>query len=220
MSKTSIRFVVVLVTFLVGVLIATGFLLHEKKLPKSVNTATVVQNEQAVRLEIPNASWEPVFFKALDERTTEINLPSLRTVLLPEPDLEVRIWYDGRPDIINGVIIRRRAARWSAVGIRQTNNRQPFAVKQEALAVPKSGWESVWKKLVSVGILTLPDGSGLKCHSGVLDGGGYVVETNVDKIYRTYRYDNPQFAECDEARRILLVDEIIADEFGLQRPQK
>src|SRR5258707_15757444 len=121
MSKISIRFVVAPVTFLVGVAIATGFLLHEKKLPKNVNTATVVQNEQAMRLEIPNADWEPVFFKALDERTTEINLPSLRTVVLPEPDLEVRIWYDGRPDLINGIVIRRCAAQWSAAGIRQTN---------------------------------------------------------------------------------------------------
>jgi hypothetical protein len=129
----------------------------------------LVPDQQALRPEIPNASWEPSFLEALGERTQKVNLPSLRTVVLSEQDLEVRFWYDGRPDVINGFVIRRSAGRWSAVAVRQTSNRQPSEVKLEDLGVPKSLWDAAWAKLVGAGILTLQDASELSCNSAGFD---------------------------------------------------
>lgn len=164
-----------------------------------------------------DAHWESSFFKALEERTKQLGLASLSTMRFPDQDLEVRFWYDARPDIINGVVIRRSDGRWSALGIRQVNDRWPSPVRQEALGPPKSGWGAAWKALLGAGILTLPDGYETRCASGVLDGGGFVVETIANQKYRTYRYGNPQFGKCDEAKRLLSIESIIADEFRLQK---
>ncbi|MGH9905564.1 MAG: hypothetical protein ACRD8U_08290, partial [Pyrinomonadaceae bacterium] len=128
-----------------------------------------------------------MFFEALGERIKQVNLPSLRTVPLPEDDLEVRFWYDGRPDIINGFVIRRSNKQWSAIGVRQTGEGHTSPVKQEGLGTPKSGWDSAWKRFVDAGMLTLPDGSKVKCPTDTFFG-AFVVETNVSGTYRTYRY--------------------------------
>jgi hypothetical protein len=219
MRKISLVTVFVLVLLLVGASIVI-VLLHNKNQAQDASVAKLVPNQQAQLLEVPNASWEPSFFMALDERIQKVKLPSLRTVVLSEQDLEVRFWYDGRPDVINGVVIRRSADQWSAVGVRQTRNRQPSEVKLEVLAVPKSGWETAWAKLVGAGILTLPDASELSCNAPSADTFSFVIETNVNRIYRTYRYTNPFHAECDEAKRIILIEEIIGEEFGLQSTHK
>ncbi len=220
MRKITLPAVSVLVLLLVGAGISIGFLLHSKNLAQHASPAKLVPNKQAQRLEITNGSWEPSFFAALDERTQKVKLPRLRTVVLSEQDLEVRFWYDGRPDVINGFVIRRSADRWSAVGVRQTRNRQPSEVKLEVLAIPKSGWETAWEKLVGAGILTLPDASELSCNAPSADTFSFVIETNVHRIYRTYRYTNPFHAECDEAKRIVLIEKIIGEEFGPQSTQK
>jgi hypothetical protein len=53
------------------------------------------------------------------------------------------------------------------------------------------------------------------CRVGGRDGMSYVVEINSDRTYRTYMYDNPFYAKCDEAKRMMKIGEIVADEFGL-----
>lgn len=162
--------------------------------------------------------WETSFFKALNERTKRINLPSLRTTPLGENDIEVRFWYDARPDIINGFVLRRLGNRWSAVGVRQVRDRWPSAVIQEKLPRPKSGWDGLWKQLVDFGVLSLPDGyEKPECHTQVLDGMAFVIETNANGKYRTYRYDNPQFADCDEAKRMNSIESLIGSEFRIQK---
>jgi hypothetical protein len=214
MPKVCLFLILVLVLLLVGASISIGLLRHNKNLAQQASPANSVPTQQAQRFEIPEAGWVPSFFMALEERTEKVKLPSLRTVVLSEQDLEVRFWYDGRPDVVNGFVIRRYADRWSAIGVRQTRKRQPSDVKLEVLAAPKSGWEAAWAKLVGAGILTLPDASELNCNAPSADTFSFVIETNVHKTYRTYRYTNPFHAECDAAKRIVLIEEIIAEEFG------
>jgi hypothetical protein len=217
MRKICLIVIPSLVLLLVGASISIGLVLHNKPLTHHASPAKLIPNQQPQRLEKPQASWEASFFTALDERTQKVNLPSLRTVMLSEQDLEVRFWYDGRPDVINGFVIRRHGERWSALGVRQTRNRQPSEVKLEVLGVPKSGWETAWTKLVGAGILILPDASELNCNAPSADTFSFVIETNVHRTYRTYRYTNPFHAECAEAKRIVLIEEIIGEEFGLQK---
>jgi hypothetical protein len=93
-----------------------------------------------------------------------------------------------------------------------------LSIQQESLGPPKSGWEAAWKRLTDAKILTLPDGS-VNCKTEVLDGIGYVVETNVNRKYRTYRYGNPSLATCDEAKQIVRIEAILADEFQIPPPK-
>ncbi|HEY6805353.1 MAG TPA: hypothetical protein VI306_17380 [Pyrinomonadaceae bacterium] len=162
---------------------------------------------------VSEPQWEKPFFKSLEGRLKVLGLPSLRTQNLPARDLEVRFWFEGS-EIINGIILRRTNEKWSAFYVRQQYDSKPLSMKREPIGDPKSGWPTMWSKLVNAEILTLPDGSKPVCHAGVLDGIGYIVETNVGQTYRTFRYGNPQYATCEEAKQILAIEEILVDEFG------
>ncbi len=74
----------------------------------------------------------------------------------------------------------------------------------------------MWQQLVDADILDLPDASEVNCSLDSLDGIAFVIETNSDMTYRTYKYGNPMLAECDEAKRIMKISEIIYEEFGLE----
>ena len=81
--KPSTRFLIATVTFGLGVLVTMLWVVPRSPV-----------KEQRLRVEIPDSPWEPAFFEQLEERTNTVNLRSLRTVVLPENDLEVRFWYD------------------------------------------------------------------------------------------------------------------------------
>lgn len=187
---------------------------NNKNLNQPPNATNTDQATQVLTLEIPNAPWEPNFFEALEKRTKNAGITSLRRTVLPGRDLEVRFWFD-HFEIISGVIIRRSGDNWSATYLRQKQDHQPSSVQLETLGTPQSGWDVVWSRLKSAGILTLPDGFANNCQSGALDGVGYVVETNVDRKYRTYWYGNPQWADCEEAKQVLAIKSIIFEEFRL-----
>jgi hypothetical protein len=169
---------------------------------------------QTLQLEVPNSPWEPAFFEQLQPRITAVNLPDLRTVVLPEDDLEVRLWYD-RFEIINGVVIRRTGQKWSANWVHQTDDHLPSSATLAILQPPKSGWDVFWKNLVDIGILTMPDMPRQQCPAEALDGIGYIVETNVNRKYRTYMYSNPQLMKCSEAKQMLQLEATIREEFSL-----
>ena len=205
MRRLSTHLIIALLTFVLGLAATTVWFINRQP------------SHQQVHLVIPNARWEPSFFEFLDEHTDRVNLSNLRAVVLPEGDLEFRLWFDAVPYRIDGVVLRRSNHQWSAVHLWGIPEQADFQIQQEALPAPTSGWEAVWGRLVSAGVLTLPDASEVHCYSGVLDGVGYIVETNVNQTYRTYGYGNPQFAECDEARRMVEIGRVVVDEFDLWR---
>ena len=210
MCKGRIR----LLGFLFAVALTVGCVSDVNQSTQQRKSAPADQTAQRLTLEIPDAAWEPAFFKQLEARTTAVNLPNLRTVVLPMNDLEVRFWYEGM-EIINGVGIRRMGQQWSANWIYQTMDSKPSSAKMVLLDPPKSGWDVLWNNLVDAGILTLPDSPQPRCSSGALDGIGYIVETNVNRTYRTYMYGNPQLTKCPEAKQILQIEKTLRDEFSL-----
>lgn len=216
MTKIKSRLAVALLAFVIGIAITTVSLFREHATPIVVSSPS--QEVHHLRLIIPHARWEPFFFRSLDEHLSNIGLPSLRTVKLSDNDIEVRIWYDVLPQSINGIVLRRSSDRWSAVHIHGMYQHPHFQVEQEPLAAPMSGWQMAWGRLISLGLLTLPDESELQCRPDVLDGVGIVVEINMNRTYTTYRYSNPQLAECTEAKRMLKISEMVMDEFGLEIP--
>lgn len=202
-----------LLVLILTVLAGTTFLVVNRKATTALQ-APATQVTQGLQVEIPDAPWEPIFFEELEQRTQVLGMSSLRTVLLPEHDLEVRFWYD-RFQIISGVVITRNRREWSASWIQQTQDHQPSSVRQVNLNPPQSGWEGLWNSLLRAGILTMQDSSQADCPAEALDGIGYIVETNVDRKYRTYWYGNPQLMRCSEAKKMLRLEEIIAQEFNL-----
>ena len=208
-----------LFALLLGVVATFGCVLRGNNVAQSESVTKNAQAAQGLSLEIPDAAWEPVFFEDLNDRTKRSGISNLRQTVLADDDLEVRFWFD-HFEQIDGVIIRRSGQEWSAISIRDREQHQPSSLEQESLRVPKSGWEATWKKLTSAGILTLADGSMTKCKPDVLDGIGYVIETNFNRKYRTYRYGNPQRADCDEAKRILLMETILFEELDLANHYK
>jgi hypothetical protein len=93
--------------FLLGVAAIVACVFKGKESAQERKVAPVDQTAQGLTVEIPNAPWEALFFKALEGPTNKIGLSSLRRTVLPDNDLEVRFWYD-HFEIINGVIIRRQ----------------------------------------------------------------------------------------------------------------
>jgi hypothetical protein len=218
--KMRSRVIVMLGTFLLGVAATGLLLLSERDAVGPHGTPPTTQGHQGLRLEIPDARWEPGFFKLLDEHSDDVTLPSLRQRVLPGGDIEARFWYDGRPYVVRGFVFRRSGEKWSAFYIDLPQGQGRPKLEQQSLPEPKSGWAGAWDKLVGAGILVLPDEPKTQCSSGALDGVGYVVETNSAGTYRTYRYDNPKNAGCDEAARIITIEETIANEFGIKNSHR
>ncbi len=202
MRSFTIRLAVMLLTFLLGIT-ATVMLLTQRK--------------QELRRVIPER-WASYSFKWIDERTDAANLPKLRTILLPDDDLEVRVWVGFGIEGEDALILRRSAGQWSALHLHGMYKQYPPKKYQETfpMPAPKSGWERAWQKLVGEGLLTLPEASEVQCEGRTLDGTSYGVEVNMDRTYRIYSYDNPNHAKCSQAKQMLKIGEIIAEEFGLE----
>lgn len=161
------------------------------------------------------AKWEPIFFKMINERLAESGIPELRTSQITGDDFEVRIWVGFAETGEDGIILRHSSGQWSGRYVHGISRGPRVVTTVSDLAAPKSGWESAWQKLTQAGLLTLPDALAIGCNTQIFDGVSYVVEINKDQKYRTYLYDNPSQAKCGEAKQMLEIAGIIAEEFDL-----
>ena len=219
MRKLTTRLIVALLTFLIGVAAAKACLVKRQPVVSVLQMkgfAPVVQGKQELRLSIPKATWEPIFFKSINERAKVAKLPDLRTVILPEGDLEVRVWVGFGLTALEGFILKRTGGQWSATHLEGLHPRLPRNEYQKKLQAPIFGWDASWQKLVAGGILTLPDASEAQCDTRMNDGMSYVVEINMNSCYRTYMYDNPNYAKCHQAKQMIRIGEIIAEEFEME----
>jgi hypothetical protein len=181
---------------------------------------SVVQQPQAFRVIVPQATWEPIFFEAINERAAIAKLPSLRAAALPKGDLETRIWIGFGVTALRGFDLQRSSGQWRATYMQGIHSRLTKQEYEITLQAPKSGWEGLWQKLLEQEILTLPDAASIRCAGDTVDGISYVVENNLDNTYRTYMYDNPQFANCQEAQQIIQIAKLFEDEFRPQLPRR
>jgi hypothetical protein len=183
--------------------------------PNIVNSipASLVQDPQ-LQLEIPKDSWVRIFFREIDKRAKTAKLSSLRSVL-PNDDLEARLWYEAGPFGLDGIVIRRTSGVWSGTYIHGRSMDPKFKQYNAQMPQPRSGWDQAWKRLVEAGLLTLPDASQIGCFVGGKDMPWHVFETNVNKTYRTYMYEYREPAECEEAKQMAKLLQILSDEFNL-----
>ena len=199
MSKFTTRIIIAALTFLLGIAATSMWL--------------VSRQSQEVRLIIPNASWEPIFFRGINSVAKLSGQADLRKTTLPEGDLEVRMWWGFGLSPLEGITLRRAAGQWSAVHVKADNYYEPERADRKELAPPKSGWEACWQRLTDAGILRLPDSSDVNCNPSGLDGLSFVIETQAGNTYRTYKYANPMLDECNEAKQMVKVTEIFNEEF-------
>jgi hypothetical protein len=171
--------------------------------------SVVVQQHENFRVILPKSSWEQLFFESINERIRRSQLSNLRLKALPDNDLELRVWRGFGKSPLKGFVLKRTSGEWTAFDIsweapRNLNDRTDVSTNDR---------EEVWKKLTDAGILTLPDADEIKCSGNAFDGTSYVVEYNLGNSYRTYMYDNPDYAKCDEAKQMLTINKIIDEEF-------
>lgn len=170
------------------------------------------------KLIIPDERMDEIFTRSLNPITDKYELPKLRETSLSGDDLEVRVWVETFAEI-DGFIIKHIDGDWSAIAIKEINcKKKSYYPKDKVyelgkfnLSIPRSGWENIWQKLADAGILNLPNSD----DKSFIDGMGYLVETNQNGTYRIYFYSNPDLQKREEAKQMMKIGEIIADEFGL-----
>lgn len=162
------------------------------------------------KLDIPRATWEPIFFEAIDSLTKTASWPRLRQADVPTSTLKVRVWVGFGLTPLEGFRMRRVGGSWTAHHVREGFvDKRPLELHE---VKPQSGWEDLWKKIEALGILTLPDSSSLPNESMVLDGVSYVVEISDGRSYRTYQYGNPQYQKWPEAKKIIAIVSALYEE--------
>jgi len=171
--------------------------------------------KRELKKDIPNASWVKIYFEGIDKIVERNSIYKLRENILAEDDFEIRVWVGFGKYGNDGLILKRSSGgNWTATYLSEmlchSENRGKYNLES-----PKSGWEATWGKLVDVGILTLPDSSEINYEDNWNDGKSFVIETNYDYVYRTYEYGNPKYQKIKEAKQIMKLGEIIANEFDL-----
>jgi hypothetical protein len=160
--------------------------------------------------DIPNATWEPIFFDSINRLTDQAGWTRLRYAALPPESSEVRVWIGFGLSPLQGFSIRRDGDSWR--GRMAVERIGTSAVPEVREVKPKSGWEKLWDEVTNLGILTLPDSSTLPDEALVLDGESYVVEINQNNHYRTYMYGNPEDQKWPQAKQIIRIMETLSDE--------
>lgn len=199
MSKLSIRFSIVILTFIIGVFAVAGWFYY--------------QESQKIQIIIPNARQDSILFEAVNNATNLSKLPELRKSFVKNGDIEIRIWRGYSLSQFEGVILKRLDGQWSGLHLRTNKYSEPAGVKTEKLNTPEYGWELFWKQLTDKEILTLPQSFENECNIPDIDGMGYVVEINRDRTYRYYFYPQENGKKCREAGQMKDIGEIIGLEF-------
>jgi len=162
---------------------------------------------QPVQVNLPNARWEPIFFKPINTATKLAELTELRKAALSNGDIEVRVWRGFGLSPFEGVVLKRVSGQWSAVHIKTDDYYEPTAVSVRKLRRPKSGWNQFWQSVTDKGLLTMRDPSEFNCvNTDFLDGTSYVVEINQNYSYRTYGNASrgcPGIAQMDDVGEII-----------------
>ena len=160
-------------------------------------------------------SWKSEMFPLINERTTIAGLQNLQTLRLAPEDFEIRIWHGFGLIVPSGLILKRMDGKWTALHLTSASKERHQSDSERVLIEPKSGWQSCWSRLTNAGVLTLPDAAQLGKEPVDPDVLSYVVELNIGGEYRTYHYTYPEANKHREAKQMIEIGDIMADEFGL-----
>ena len=190
---------------------------------KILHSKTDVPTLAKVQIPIPtpeesDLTWEDIYFEPIIEREKISKLKRLKSKTLPQDDIEIRVWSGFGITVLQGFILKRNSGEWSAVDLdwevsENRKGKRDLKPVDKKVDAPKYGWDTAWQRLVDAGILTLPDAEKIDCSGNTTDGFSYVVEYKLQNKYRTYMYDNPEYAKCNEAKQMVNINKIITEEF-------
>lgn len=215
MNRFTMRLLITLLTFLVGVGAVASWLFLRASAPEDTVHPLGAPHERHAVAAIPSMRADSLFYPYVDKQESRIPLQPLRRMTLPAGDLEVRVWKIVSFKPPQGFVLKRMAGRWSASHLESDSYDEPKEVKRTELMPPVAGWEACWQELLEAGLVTLPDSEGIEYDAGGLDGWGYGVEVREGSVYRSYGYANPDDSRTPEAGRMLEISNIIRREFNL-----
>src|SRR5436190_21556745 len=129
-----------------------------------VGVALVTGCHHKMRVIVPKASWEPIFFRPINSVAKLSGQGDLRSTQLPTGDIEARIWWGFGLSPLEGVTVHRSGGQWSAIHVKADSYYEPTKAERRQLSNPKAGWETTWTRLVNEKLLTLPDASEINCN--------------------------------------------------------
>jgi hypothetical protein len=160
-------------------------------------------------------SWEPLYFRVINERIEGTELRRLRDQEIPPDSREIRIWTGFDLSPLRGIILRQDDEGWSARYVKPLDKSSETQRTPALLPPPKSGWKILWGKLEGSGILTLPDAIDIGADNPSPDIGSVVVEIKTSDKYRTYKYEGLETSEHLEAQKLLKICRTLSDEFEI-----
>ena len=159
--------------------------------------------------------WKAEKFSRIDERIRIAGLQNLEASRMSPQDLEIRIWHGFGLVIPKGLVLKRTAGNWTANYLASVSKTKHQRDSERIIKEPGSGWQFCWSRLTNAGLLTLPDATQLGREPVDPDVLSYVVELNIGGEYRTYHYSYPEASEHREAKQMIEIGDIVAEEFGL-----
>ncbi len=196
-NEVSIVFLICLQLFAVSCSKPAGSL-PEELAAACPSPSPVIANDGKLKLFIPDDEgygWVKYILDETTKQAAKAGLSDLKTVAHTGNDLEIRFWL-GSIDGLRGIIFQRISGRWAATQLEYLDYRGILNPTQP-YPEPDIGWDAFWGKLVSDGILELPDGRCFKDYHAVMDGVGFTIELNLQGAYRIYHYSNPQAQTAD-----------------------
>jgi len=215
------------------------YAISKKKNAEEEPIETTIQDfTPHIKKNIPNENWVWIWFDdnkhypGLNAVSKALKWPLLKEMDVPVGSLEVRVWISG--DTTQVLRLLRNDGEWTGF---YTSDRYLDMIRDKegkwvprnvdafnpATSIfpltPKTNWESLWKKLDELGILTLPDDSTFPNNKLICDGMSYVLEINDGVQYRTYMYGNPQSQEYPEAENIIQIIKTLSEEFSQSLPK-
>jgi hypothetical protein len=161
------------------------------------------------KIEVPQDSWEPIFFEGINLFCKKVGWVPLRLKNVADGSMEIRVWQGFGLTPLEGVLLRRDGDTWSGFHAKDGKSLQARQL------TPRSDWQAHWRQMEALGILTLPDASALPNEELFLDGLAIVVEFSDGRVYRTYHYGNPDHQQWPEARKIIQIVNLLYDQFVL-----
>ena len=125
-----------------------------------------------------------------------------------KPDfLEVRITRQTALEGGETLVLRKIDNDWSAMLLGDGYRRSCLYQKS---VQPKSGWENLWKELLSNGLLEIADGRRL---TNSIDGNQYIVEINYQNKLKRYQFENPDELKTKDSEQLRNIGNLISREF-------
>jgi len=175
-------------------------------------SVAAIQRGKRTQSTAHSEGWQRFLFAEIDGRAKLSKLENLQSIILPNDDLELRVWIGFGPAVLEGFVIERQSNHWSAMHLRSISPQVVRVDIPKKLATPESGWEAFWQRLTSEGVLTLPDSGPA---FSFVDSEAFVVEIRTGRSYRTYMYDT--HSETPEAKRMTRIVQTIREEFKVPR---